>query len=74
MDRNLDYTSEEFDFELVSHQGEALKPLADGKRTQRYMGALEDNMTAIRPPVVDAPSGHEAEERGFRHHNTLTPG
>ncbi|MDB5079445.1 MAG: hypothetical protein JWP00_1369 [Chloroflexi bacterium] len=41
---------ENFEFELVSHQGIPSVPAMDSRGTQRHMGALEDNMQEVTLP------------------------
>lgn len=64
--------AEEFDFELVSHVGDPLKPGQSG--SQRYMGAMEDNMTAIMPLTLDSFNSEETSAEDHLHHREMTPG
>ncbi len=49
MEKEIRYR-ENFDFELVTHEGSPLKPAVNARGTQRHMGALEDNMQAVSLP------------------------
>lgn len=62
---------ENFDFELVTHEGSPLKPARNARGTQRHMGALEDNMQVVVQPSFD----NEDEETLARDaHKQQTPG
>ncbi len=62
---------QEFDFELITHVGDPSKPSRDGSRSQRYMGAMEDNMTVIAAPIAPA---YETDDEDSMNHRQLTPG
>ncbi len=42
---------DELDQEDVTHQGSPVEPARSGDATQSYMGATEENVTPIMPPV-----------------------
>lgn len=70
---NVTANQDEFDFELVSREGTPLHNQKGGSDRFRYMGALEDNMTSIRPPIVDSFSTSTDREDDMSHRE-LTPG
>ena len=65
--RNL----ESFDFELVTHEGTPLAPAANARGSQRYMGALEDNMQVV---VLPSYEDDEEDMPVLQAHKQQTPG
>ena len=69
--RIMDNERENFDFELVSHEGSPLKPARDSRGTQRYMGALEENMQVVVQPSYD---NEDEQSMARQAHKQQTPG
>lgn len=68
---------EELDQENVSHQGNRLPPSKDRFDAQRHMGAMEDNVSPVMPPIIGPARLTEAEEdedQDVNPHSELTPG
>ena len=67
----MENEKENFDFELVTHEGSPLKPAKNARGTQRHMGALEENMQVVILPGYD-----EEDAQGLAHeaHKQQTPG
>lgn len=62
---------ETFDFELVTHEGSPLIPAVNSRGTQRYMGALEDNMQVV---VLPSYEDDDEEMPVLQSHKQQTPG
>jgi hypothetical protein len=64
------------DQELITHQGKKVQPPKDKAEPQSYMGAKEENVTPIQPPMTGASKvTEEAEdESNVNPRNELTPG
>ncbi len=62
---------ENFDFDLVSHEGSPLKPARNSRGTQQYMGALEDNMQVVVLPSYD---DDDEQSMARQEHKQQTPG
>jgi hypothetical protein len=70
---------EELSQENVTHQGIPAEPASDPSEPQSYMGATEENVTPVMPPVT-GPSDLTGEERSgdkdpdVNPQDELTPG
>ncbi len=67
---------DEIEFDLVTHHGEPMKASFDGSRSQRYMGAMEDNVTNVNTLValpLSLTEDHD-DHHGINTHRELTPG
>lgn len=63
----------------VTHQGVPLEPARDKSRPQSYMGAKEENVTPVMPPVTgptDLTGDEQASDKNPDVHpqDELTPG
>ena len=68
---------EELDQENISHQGNRLPSSKNSLDAQRHMGAMEDNVTPVMPPIIGPARLTEAEEdedNDVNPHSELTPG
>jgi hypothetical protein len=67
---------EELDQEHVTHEGVPMIAANNPQDGQQHMGAMEDNVTSVMPPVT-GPSdllGHEREDEQVNSRTELTPG
>lgn len=66
----------ELDQESVSHQGKKVKPSTDKTEPQSYMGATDENVTPVKPPMVGASKVTQADEdeEDVNPRTELTPG
>lgn len=68
---------EQLDQKFVTHQGEQLQPEPNQADEQKYMGATEDNVTPIMPPVrgpSDLVGDTDDDQDIVDPGNELTPG
>jgi len=67
---------EELEQDDVSHEGHKSVPSGDKSDAQKHMGALEENVTNVMPPV-DGPSdliGKNEGDENISSRHELTPG
>ncbi|HEX2916481.1 MAG TPA: hypothetical protein VH186_37325 [Chloroflexia bacterium] len=68
---------EELDQEQITHEGSPLRGSEDKSDYERHMGAMEDNVTSVMPPVEGPANltGSEGEEDSdVNPRSELTPG
>lgn len=68
---------EELDQENITHVGNPLPPSRNRLDAQRHMGAMEDNVSPVMPPIIGPARLTEAEEdedQDVNPHSELTPG
>jgi hypothetical protein len=68
---------DELDQEYVTHQGDKLPPSRDRFDAQRHMGAMEDNVTPVMPPVIGPARVTDAgdeDDHDVNPRTELTPG
>ncbi len=69
---------DELEQDNISHEGEPMRPSKNQTDAQSHMGAMEDNVTSVMPPVSGPPnlteSGDDEENPDITPQNELTPG
>ncbi len=69
-------TRKELDQNLITHEGKPIAPTRDKDNPQGYMGAQEENVTPIAPPMVGASdvTAPAEDEENINPRTELTPG
>ena len=67
---------EELDQDDITHQGHMSEPSRDKTDAQKHMGAMEDNVTNVMPPVAGPADlvGKDEGDQNISARKELTPG